>query len=95
MICLDTSWSMEGPRENLAKAVVVECVRIAHMQQRQVRRLERVSRYNRTLPVPSDPRTESGACSVFRRETFGDVPTEGSYESDGLASATRLPGGHS
>ena len=24
-VCLDTSWSMAGPRENLAKAVVLEC----------------------------------------------------------------------
>lgn len=25
VVCLDTSWSMAGPRENLAKAVVLEC----------------------------------------------------------------------
>ena len=25
IVCLDTSWSMAGPRENLAKAVVLEC----------------------------------------------------------------------
>ncbi|KAK3254013.1 hypothetical protein CYMTET_36757, partial [Cymbomonas tetramitiformis] len=34
IICLDTSWSMEGQREMLAKAVVVETVRAAHAQQR-------------------------------------------------------------
>ena len=27
IVCLDTSWSMEGPRETLAKALVVEAVR--------------------------------------------------------------------
>ena len=37
IVCLDTSWSMEGPREELAKSVVVEAVRIAHQQHRAVR----------------------------------------------------------
>ena len=27
LVCLDTSWSMAGPRENLAKAVVLECTK--------------------------------------------------------------------
>ena len=27
IVCLDTSWSMAGPRENLAKAVVLECTK--------------------------------------------------------------------
>lgn len=34
IICLDTSFSMTGDREVLAKAVVLECVKAAHKQQR-------------------------------------------------------------
>lgn len=34
IICLDTSWSMAGPRENLAKAVVLECSKLAAKQNR-------------------------------------------------------------
>jgi len=34
MICLDTSWSMNGPRELLAKAVVFESVVLATKQRR-------------------------------------------------------------
>lgn len=29
IVCLDTSWSMAGPRESLAKAVVLECSKMA------------------------------------------------------------------
>jgi len=35
VICLDTSWSMAGPREDLAKAVVLEAARTAHAQSRR------------------------------------------------------------
>jgi len=34
LVCLDTSFSMTGDREILSKAVVLECVKIAHRQQR-------------------------------------------------------------
>ena len=34
IICLDTSFSMTGDREILSKAVVLECVKVAHRQQR-------------------------------------------------------------
>ena len=34
IVCLDTSFSMTGDREILSKAVVLECVKIAHKQQR-------------------------------------------------------------
>ena len=34
VVCLDTSWSMAGPRETLAKAVVLEAVRSAFAQAR-------------------------------------------------------------
>ena len=34
IVCLDTSWSMSGSRENLAKAVVLACVTQAHKQKR-------------------------------------------------------------
>ena len=34
IVCLDTSWSMVGPREQLAKSVVYECVRMASKQHR-------------------------------------------------------------
>mmetsp|Transcript_24947 Transcript_24947/g.36591 ORF Transcript_24947/g.36591 Transcript_24947/m.36591 type:complete len:891 (-) Transcript_24947:339-3011(-) len=37
IICLDTSWSMTGMRETLAKAVVVSCVSAAHRQKRDCR----------------------------------------------------------
>jgi MoxR-like ATPase len=36
IVCLDTSWSMTGRREQLSKAVVVACVMAAHKQQRDV-----------------------------------------------------------
>ena len=36
IICLDTSWSMTGPRETLAKAVVVQCASTAFKQGRAV-----------------------------------------------------------
>jgi uncharacterized protein with von Willebrand factor type A (vWA) domain len=34
IVCLDTSWSMAGPRERLAKAVVLECAHLAAKQSR-------------------------------------------------------------
>ena len=34
IVCLDTSFSMTGDREVMSKAVVVECVKMAHKQQR-------------------------------------------------------------
>ena len=34
VICLDTSWSMSGMREQLSKAVVLACVSTAHKQRR-------------------------------------------------------------
>ena len=34
IVCLDTSYSMTGDREILSKAVVLECVKMAHRQQR-------------------------------------------------------------
>ena len=34
IVCLDTSFSMTGDREILSKAVVLQCVKIAHRQQR-------------------------------------------------------------
>lgn len=34
IICLDTSWSMSGMREQLSKAVVLACVTMAHKQKR-------------------------------------------------------------
>lgn len=34
IVCLDTSASMQGPREIVAKAVVLECLRGANRQQR-------------------------------------------------------------
>lgn len=37
MICLDTSWSMSGMREQLSKAVVLASVTAAHMQKRECR----------------------------------------------------------
>ena len=37
IICLDTSWSMSGIRESLAKAVVLACVTAAHAQGRECR----------------------------------------------------------
>lgn len=37
MICLDTSWSMSGMREQLSKAVVLASVSAAHMQKRECR----------------------------------------------------------
>jgi len=36
LICLDTSWSMTGRREQLSKAVVLACVSAAHKQQREI-----------------------------------------------------------
>eukprot|EP00667_Euglena_gracilis_P001010 EG_transcript_1011 len=35
VVCLDTSQSMEGPREQIAKAVVLEAARSAHLQHRR------------------------------------------------------------
>ena len=37
MICLDTSWSMSGMREQLSKAVVLASVTAAHLQNRECR----------------------------------------------------------
>ncbi len=37
IVCLDTSWSMSGMREQLSKAVVLACVTIAHDQKRDCR----------------------------------------------------------
>ena len=34
ILCLDTSWSMSGMREQLSKAVVLACVSMAHKQRR-------------------------------------------------------------
>ena len=34
IVCLDTSWSMSGMREQLSKAVVLACVSAAHKQER-------------------------------------------------------------
>jgi MoxR-like ATPase len=36
LICLDTSWSMTGRREQLSKAVVLACVMAAHKQEREI-----------------------------------------------------------
>ncbi|CAB9501051.1 ATPase RavA [Seminavis robusta] len=36
LICLDTSWSMTGRREQLSKAAVLACVAAAHKQKREV-----------------------------------------------------------
>jgi Mg-chelatase subunit ChlD len=35
IVCLDTSGSMQGARETVAKAAVLECMRGAHRQQRK------------------------------------------------------------
>ena len=35
IVCLDTSWSMTGEREQLSKAVVLACVTAAHRQKRK------------------------------------------------------------
>lgn len=35
IVCLDTSGSMRGPREVVAKALVLECMRGAHAQDRK------------------------------------------------------------
>lgn len=35
IVCLDTSWSMSGMREQLSKAVVLACVTMAHKQKRE------------------------------------------------------------
>ena len=36
ILCLDTSWSMSGSRENLAKSVVLECAQVASKTKRSI-----------------------------------------------------------
>jgi MoxR-like ATPase len=56
MICLDTSWSMTGRREQLSKAVVLACVAAAHKQKRDIQVVAFSSQRNvmETGPITAD-----------------------------------------